>query len=104
MVIRSVKKSVFESMKKLQVNYIDLMLLHQPFSDYYGVWQALEDLYEEGKVRAIGISNFYLDRMVDIASFSRIKPMVNQIISSARRSHKMEAEVRHTSLSLGAIR
>ena len=55
------------------------MLLHQPFSDYYGVWQALEDLYEEGKVRAIGISNFYLDGMVDIASFSRIKPMVNQI-------------------------
>lgn len=73
------RKSVFESMKKLQVDYIDLVLLHQPFSDYYGAWRALEELYEEGKLRAIGISNFYPDRMVDIASFSRIKPMVNQI-------------------------
>lgn len=55
------------------------MLLHQPFSDYYGAWRALEDLYDEGKLRAIGISNFYPDRMVDIASFSRIRPMVNQV-------------------------
>lgn len=53
--------------------------MEQPFSDYYGAWQALEDLYEEGKLRAIGISNFYPDRMVDIASFSRICPMVNQV-------------------------
>lgn len=73
------KKSVFESMKKLKTDYIDLMLLHQPFGDYYGAWRALEELYEEGKLRAIGISNFYPDRMVDIASFSRIRPMVNQI-------------------------
>lgn len=73
------KKSVFESMEKLKTDYIDLMLLHQPFGDYYGAWRALEDLYMGGKIRAIGISNFYPDRMVDIASFSRIKPMVNQI-------------------------
>ncbi len=73
------KKSVFESMKKLQVEYIDLVLLHQPFNDYYGSWRALEDLYEDGKIRAIGISNFYPDRMVDLALFSRIRPMVNQI-------------------------
>lgn len=73
------KKSVLESMKKLQTDYIDLVLLHQPFSDYYGAYRALEELYEEGKVKAIGISNFYADRMIDIASFSRIKPMVNQV-------------------------
>ncbi|MGM9970678.1 MAG: aldo/keto reductase [Anaeroplasma sp.] len=73
------KKSVYESLRKLKTDYIDLMLLHQPFSDYYGAWRALEELYAEGKLRAIGISNFYPDRMVDICSFSRIKPMINQI-------------------------
>lgn len=73
------KASVLESMKKLQVEYLDLCLLHQPFNDIYGAYRALEDLYDEGKIRAIGISNFYPDRMIDIASFARIKPMVNQI-------------------------
>lgn len=73
------KKSVLKSMQKLQTDYFDLVLLHQPFSDYYGAYRALEDLYDEGKLRAIGVSNFYPDRLVDIASFSRIKPMVNQI-------------------------
>ena len=73
------KKSVEESLRKLDTDYLDLMLLHQPFADYYGAWRALEDLYEEGKLRAIGISNFYPDRMVDIASFARIRPMINQI-------------------------
>ena len=74
-----IRKSVEESLRKLQTDYIDLMLLHQPFSDYYGAWRVLEDLYEEGKLRAIGISNFYPDRMVDIASFARIRPIVNQV-------------------------
>lgn len=73
------KKSVLESMEKLQTGYLDLILLHQPFSDYYGAYRALEDLYEEGKVRAIGVSNFYPDRLVDIVSFAKIKPMVNQV-------------------------
>ena len=73
------KKSVLESMRKLQTNYLDLCLLHQPFSDVYGAYRALEDLYAEGVIRAIGISNFYTDRMIDIANFARIKPMVNQI-------------------------
>lgn len=74
------KKSVLESMKKLQVNYIDLVLLHQPFGDYYGAYRALEDLYEEGKIRAIGVSNFYPDRLSDICLFERkIIPQVNQI-------------------------
>ncbi|MBQ4599727.1 MAG: aldo/keto reductase [Clostridia bacterium] len=73
------KASVLESMRKLQTDYLDLCLLHQPFGDVYGAYHALEDLYDEGKIRAIGISNFYPDRMIDIASFARIKPMVNQI-------------------------
>ena len=73
------KASVLESMEKLRTDYLDLVLLHQPFADYYGSYRALEDLYEAGKLRAIGISNFYPDRMVDIASFARIRPLVNQI-------------------------
>lgn len=73
------KESVLQSMEKLKTDYIDLVLLHQPFADYYGAYRAFEDLYEEGKLRAIGVSNFYPDRLVDIASFARIKPMVNQI-------------------------
>ena len=73
------KASVLESMRKLRTDYLDLVLLHQPFADYYGAYRALEDLYEAGKLRAIGISNFYPDRMVDIASFARIRPMVNQV-------------------------
>lgn len=73
------KKSVEESLRKLQTDYLDLMLLHQPFNDYYGAFRALEDLYDEGKLRAIGVSNFYPDRLVDLASFTRIPPMVNQI-------------------------
>lgn len=73
------RKSVLESLRKLKTDYIDLMLLHQPFSDYYGAYRALEDLYDEGKIKAIGISNFYPDGMVDLASFTRIKPMINQI-------------------------
>ena len=73
------KESVLESMRKLRTDYLDLCLLHQPFSDYYGAWRALEELYEAGKIRAIGVSNFYPDRLVDICSFARIKPMVNQV-------------------------
>lgn len=73
------KESVYESMRKLQTEYIDLMLLHQPFSDYYGAYRALEDLYQEGVLKAIGVSNFYPDRLVDIANFANIVPMVNQV-------------------------
>lgn len=73
------KQSVLQSMKKLKVDYIDLVLLHQPFSDYYGAYHALEDLYEEGKVRAIGVSNFSPDRLADIAAFNKIIPQVNQV-------------------------
>ena len=73
------KQSVLESMRKLRTDYLDLVLLHQPFGDAYGAWRALEELYEERRLRAIGISNFYVDRMIDFVSFNRIVPMVNQI-------------------------
>lgn len=86
------KTSVLESMKKLRTDYLDLCLLHQPFSDYYGAWRALEDLYEAGKIRAIGVSNFYPDRMVDIASFARIRPMVNQVETHPFNQQKLAKE------------
>ncbi|MGM9948015.1 aldo/keto reductase [Floccifex sp.] len=73
------KQSVLNSLQKLQTNYLDLVLLHQPYGDIYGSWRALEDLYEQGKIRAIGISNFYVDRMVEFFHFTRIKPMINQM-------------------------
>ncbi|WP_418753587.1 aldo/keto reductase [Faecalitalea cylindroides] len=71
--------SVVESLKKLQTDYLDLILLHQPVGDYYAAYRDLEKLYEEGKVRVIGVSNFYPDRLVDLCMFAKIKPMVNQI-------------------------
>lgn len=74
------KESVLKSLEKLKTDYIDLVLLHQPFSDYYGAYRALEDLYEEGKIRAIGVSNFYPDRLADICLFGRkVIPTVNQV-------------------------
>lgn len=74
------KKSVEESLEKLGLDYIDLILLHQPFSDYYESYRALEDLYEEGKIRAIGVSNFFPDRLSDICLFERkVIPAVNQV-------------------------
>ena len=71
--------SVIESLRKLKTDYVDLLLLHQPIGDYYGAYRDLERLYKEGKAKAIGVSNFYPDRLVDILHFSEIKPMVNQI-------------------------
>lgn len=73
------KASIDESLRKLQTNYIDLLLIHQPFGDYYGSYRAMEEAYRAGKVRAIGISNFYPDRYLDIVHFSEIKPAVNQV-------------------------
>lgn len=71
--------SVIESMKKLNVKYLDLILLHQPLADYYGAYRDLEKLYKEDLVKAIGVSNFYPDRLIDLCLFAKIKPMVNQI-------------------------
>jgi 2,5-diketo-D-gluconate reductase A len=86
------KASIAESMRKLQTDYLDLALLHQPFSDAYGAWRALEELYEAGKLRAIGISNYYPDRMVEFANFNRIKPMVNQIETHIFNQQKVAKE------------
>ena len=73
------RASVEESLRKLNTDYLDLVLLHQPFSDAYGAWRDLVKLYEEGKIRAIGISNFYVDRMVEFCEFNDVAPMVNQM-------------------------
>lgn len=73
------RDSVLESMEKLKMDYLDLVLLHQPFGDVYAAYRDLEALYEEGKVRAIGVSNFYADKLVDLAYFTKIRPMVDQV-------------------------
>lgn len=73
------KVSIEESLKKLQTDYIDLLLIHQPFGDYYGTYRAMEETYKEEKVRALGVSNFYPDRFLDIHHFSEVKPAVNQV-------------------------
>lgn len=88
------KKSIEESLEKLQTNYIDLVLLHQPFSDYYGAYRALEDLYEEGKIKAIGVSNFYADRLADICLFERkVIPAINQIETNPINARYKDQEV-----------
>ena len=71
--------SIEESLRKLRTDYIDLLLIHQPFSDYTGTWRAMEKAVRDGKVRAIGLSNFYPDRFVDMAEYAEIKPAVNQL-------------------------
>lgn len=73
------KKSIEESLKKLQLDYLDLVLIHQPFNDYYGTYRALEEMYKEGKIKAIGVSNFYSDRLIDLAQFCEVIPAVNQV-------------------------
>lgn len=71
--------SILESLKKLDTPYIDLILIHQPFGDYYGSYRAMERAYKEGKVRAIGVSNFYPDRFIDLQAHVEIKPAINQV-------------------------
>ena len=73
------KKGFEVSMEKLQLDYLDLYLIHQPFGDYYGSWRAMEELYENKKVRAIGVCNFCPDRLMDLAEHNKIKPAINQI-------------------------
>jgi len=72
-------KAFERSLKRLQVDYIDLYLIHQPFGDVYGEWRAMEELYQQGKVRAIGVSNFQPDRIIDLMIHNKIAPAVNQI-------------------------
>ena len=73
------KASIEESLKKLRTDYLDLLLIHQPFGDYYGTYRAMEEFYKAGKIRAIGVSNFGPDRYLDLEHFSEIKPAANQV-------------------------
>ena len=84
--------SVLNSLKKLQVEYIDLVLIHWPYGNYYQAYRNLEKLYKEGKVRAIGVSNFNPDRFIDLTTFSEIKPMVNQIETNLYCQRPVERE------------
>lgn len=86
------KASIDESLRKLQTDYIDLLLIHQPFGDYYGTYRAMEEAYKAGKLRSIGISNFYPDRFVDIAHFAEIKPAVNQVETHVFQQQKRAKE------------
>ncbi len=73
------QKAIDDSLGRLQLDYLDLYLIHQPYGDVHGSWRAMEDAYRSGKLRAIGVSNFQPDRLMDIAAFNEIKPAVNQI-------------------------
>ena len=82
------KASIDASLERLQIDYLDLMLLHQPFCDRYGAYRALEEAYKEGKLKAIGVSNFFPDHFIDLASNVEIPPMVNQV-----ETHVFDQEV-----------
>lgn len=84
--------SIDESLRKLRTDYIDLLLIHQPFGDYYGTYRAIEEACKDGKARAIGVSNFYPDRFVDIAHFAEIKPAVNQVETHVFQQQKQARE------------
>ena len=86
------KASIEESLRKLQVSYIDLLLIHQPFGDYYGTYRAMEEAYKAGTVRAIGVSNFYPDRYIDLHHFAEIKPAVNQVETHIFQQQKTAKE------------
>jgi 2,5-diketo-D-gluconate reductase A len=73
------KKAFEKSLAKLQLDYLDLYLIHQPFGDIYGSWRAMEELYREGKIRAIGVSNFQMDRLIDLIIHNEVTPAVNQV-------------------------
>ncbi len=86
-------KSIDESLKKLQTDYVDLLLVHQPFGDYYGTYRAMEKAYKDGKARAIGVSNFYPDRFVDLSHFCEIQPAVNQVETHVFQQQKQAREI-----------
>ena len=84
--------SIDESLRKLGMDYVDLMLIHQPFNDYYGTYRAMEAAYKAGKIRAIGVSNFYPDRLVDLCNFVEITPAVNQVETHVFQQQKTAHE------------
>lgn len=85
----STKKAFYKSLDRLGLDYIDLYLIHQPYGDVHGSWRAMEELYKEGKIKAIGVSNFSPDRLVDLIAFNEIKPAVNQIeVNAFHQQHQ----------------
>lgn len=87
------KASIDESLKKMKTDYIDLMLIHQPFNDYYGSYRAMTEAYKAGKLRAIGVSNFYPDRLIDICQFADVVPAVNQVETHVFQQQKKAHEI-----------
>jgi diketogulonate reductase-like aldo/keto reductase len=87
------KASISESLKKLKTDYIDLLLIHQPFNDYYGTYRAMTEAYKEGKLRAIGVSNFYPDRLIDFCRFQEVVPAVNQVETHPFHQQKTAHEI-----------
>lgn len=87
------KASINESLAKLQTEYIDLVLIHQPFNDYYGTYRAMEEAYKEGKIRAIGVSNFYPDRFIDFCKFVDVLPAVNQVETHVFQQQKTAHDI-----------
>lgn len=87
------KESIDESLQKLKTDYVDLMLIHQPFNDYYGSYRAMEEAYKAGKIRAIGVSNFMPDRFIDIAGFVETIPAVNQLEVHVFQQQKAAREI-----------
>ncbi len=87
------KKSIEESLNKLQTDYVDLLLIHQPFNDYYGAYRAMEEAYKAGKTRAIGVSNFYPDRFIDLSHFCEVQPAVNQVETHVFQQQKVAREI-----------
>jgi len=86
------KASIEQSLQKLQSDYIDLLLIHQPFNDYYGTYRAMEEAYKNGMVKAIGVSNFYPDCYIDLATFCEVKPAVNQVETHVFQQQKQARE------------
>lgn len=87
------KVSIDESLRKLQTDYVDLLLIHQPFNDYYGTYRAMEEAYWTGRARAIGVSNFYPDRFIDLAEFNEINPAVNQVETHVFNQQKIPQQI-----------
>lgn len=86
------KASIDKSLKNLRTDYIDLLLIHQPFGDYYGTYRAMEEAYKAGKLRAIGVSNFYPDRLIDLCQFVEVTPAVNQVETHVFQQQKVAHE------------
>ncbi|MGG1674752.1 aldo/keto reductase [Neobacillus sp. NRS-1170] len=90
---KSTKKAFEKSLERLQLDYLDLYLIHQPYGDVYGSWRAMEELYREGKIKAIGVSNFHPDRLIDLIIHNEVIPAVNQV-----ETHPFNQQIESTEL------